>query len=440
MNLKTMTNERRTRLCFVLCMLCTFCTDLHLIAGMYQYEKAVIPYTSFVQVAAALAFLLLAIRKPMSGSAKWHLCFGVALVCWVLVTKHFHALFGEPREYAGVMTERFLVLLPFAALMADEKECRGLKGAGVLTLGVCAYLCFWAILLFFGLVPEGMQKYVFWSGDRMNPLWNPIIFAVALFMGIALCVCGFFLAKKKWQRAALLAFAILQYLFICMTHSRTVMLTLCAFVVGVLFFTAPQEALRKRLAWGAAGLVLAAGLFWLSETVYNANNQRLIQQMEASGQEFQINDQGHITDGVTNQHSFKEDAGSLNGRTETWKIILDAVGNNRELRLFGTSQFRKNIRENMAHAHNSWLEMLAALGIPGLIFSIVLTVEILIALVRVFLFCREKAKLVMALWVLCMLPIGMLEPFLFHTAHLGDLFILASGYLWAWGARKSADT
>ena len=106
------------------------------------------------------------------------------------------------------------------------------------------------------------------------------------------------------------------------------------------------------------------------------------------------------------------------------------------IQIFGTSQFRKNIRKDISHAHNSWLDMLVSLGIPGLVLSLVLTAEILIALARTFLFCKNKARLVVALWVLCMLPIGFMEPFLFHTNHLGDLFILASGYLWSWGRKQ----
>lgn len=429
---KPMDAQKRKTLCFLLCMLCTFCTDLHMIIGMNSVTK-IQPYTSPVQIVAALAFLVLAIRGPLSKTAKWHLGFGIALVGWVIIAKYFHGLFGEPKEYIGVMVQRFLVLLPFGALMRDEKECKGLKGAGALTLGVCGYLCVWAVLLLLNRVPAGMQKYVHWSGARINPLWNPIIFSVTLFTGIALCVAFCFRVKKNWQRIVLLAFAAVQFLLISVTHSRTVILMICAFVVGTLFFAFGQGNIKKHILFGLAGVLLAAGLFGISEVVYKANNQHLIRQLEASGEEFRINDQGYITDGVTNQGSLKEDMGSLNGRTETWKVVLDAVKNNRELRIFGTSQFRKNIRQDMSHSHNSWLEMLVYLGIPGLVFSVVLTIEILIGLARVFLFSRDKMQLVLALFVLCMLPIGVMEPFLFCTAHLGDLFILACGYLWAWG-------
>ena len=435
MNLQTIPAERKAKLCFWLAMLCTFCTDLHLVVGMNEYSK-VVPFTSGVQLAAVAVFLALSFRRPLSGTAKWHLIYGIALICWVLVTKFYHSLIGEPKEYIGFLLSRYLVLLPYAALCRDETKCDGLKGAGVLTLAVCGWMCFWSVLLMLDLVPLGMQQYVNWSGARMNTLWNPIIFAVILFMGVALCVAGCFLVKKNWQRGLLLLFALVQLLFISLTHSRTVVLMLCAFTVGTLFFTLGQGSVKKRLLWGGLGILAAILLFFGSEALYNANNQRMIQEMKSTGVEFRLNDQGVITDGVTNQGSLKEDAGSLNGRTRTWKRIIKAFQKSRDLRLFGTSQFRKNIDEDISHAHNSWLDMLVALGIPGLLLSLVLTAEILVALARIFLFCTNKAKLVIALWVLCMLPIGFMEPFLFHTNHLGDLFILTSGYLWGWG-RKS---
>lgn len=435
MNLRTISPERRETLCFYLAMLCSFCTDLHLVVGMNVYSR-ILPVTSGVQIAATAAFLALAFRRPLSGTAKWHLVYGIGLICWVMVTKHFHALFGEPKEYVGFLLSRYLVLLPYAALCRDEERCAGLKGAGILTLLVCGWMCLWSLLLLLDLVPAGMQPYVNWSGARMNTLWNPIIFAVILFMGLALSIAGCFLAKKRWQKAALLLFALVQFLFISLTHSRTVLLMICAFAVGVFFLTLGQGSVKKRMFWGLMGVLAAIALLFASDALYEANNQRLIRQMESQGVEFRLNDQGVITDGVTNQGSLKEDAGSLNGRTETWKKILTAFRQSRELQLFGTSQFRKNIRKDISHAHNSWLDMLVSLGIPGLVLSLVLTAEILIALARAFLFCRNKARLVVALWVLCMLPIGFMEPFLFHTNHLGDLFILASGYLWSWG-RKS---
>ena len=100
MNLRTISPEPREKLCFYLAMLCSFCTDLHLMVGMNVYSR-ILPVTSGIQIAATAAFLALAFRRPLSGTAKWHLVYGIGLICWVMVTKHFHALFGEPKEYVG---------------------------------------------------------------------------------------------------------------------------------------------------------------------------------------------------------------------------------------------------------------------------------------------------------------------------------------------------
>ena len=139
MNLRTISPERRETLCFYLAMLCSFCTDLHLVVGMNVYSR-ILPVTSGIQIAATAAFLALAFRRPLSGTAKWHLVYGIGLICWVMVTKYFHALFGEPKEYVGFLLSRYLVLLPYAALCRDEETCAGLKGAGILTLLVCGWM------------------------------------------------------------------------------------------------------------------------------------------------------------------------------------------------------------------------------------------------------------------------------------------------------------
>ena len=64
-----------------------------------------------------------------------------------------------------------------------------------------------------------------------------------------------------------------------------------------------------------------------------------------------------------------------------------------------------------------------------------LTAQILLACARVLLRCQDPRKLTMTMWVLAMLPIGFMEPFLFNVPHLGDLFLLTCGYLWSWGKK-----
>lgn len=451
MNKLVSDNTKRLQACFWLCMLCTLCTNIHLIVGMNLYEEIWF-YTSDVQLVATLAFLILAVRRPISRMGGWHLALGIGLTCWLLVTRYMHALYGEPPEIVGLMTSRYLVLLPFAELCGDTETCRGIKGAGVLTWIVCLWLGFVSLLLILNLVPQGLSEYVYWSGARMNALWNPIIYAVILFMGIALCVAACFLVKKNWQRGLLIAGALAQLALIFLTHSRATILMICAFAMGTFLFTAGGGKMRRNLLIAVLGVCLAGGIYLGSEALYKANNQRLIHEIQSQSDtelltkeeldqghpdvDIWINEEGYLTDGVSNQGSLTEDIGTLNGRKNTWSRIIQVFREDRDLRLFGTSRFRDRILPNMAHAHNSWLQMMVQLGIPGLLFSLVLTAEILVACARVLLRCRDKAKITMTVWVICMLPIGFMEPFLFNTAHVGDLFILVSGYLWSWGGKK----
>ena len=175
-----------------------------------------------------------------------------------MVTKYMHALYGEPPEPIGLLLSRFLVLLPFAELCGDTETCSGIKGTAVLTWIVCLWLGLMALLLVLNLVPQGLSEYVYWSGARVNPLWNAIIFAAVLFMGIALCVAGCFLTKKRWLRIALIVGAAAQLALVFLTHSRTNILMICAFAAGTFLFTAGGGKLRRNLLlpiWALASLL-----------------------------------------------------------------------------------------------------------------------------------------------------------------------------------------
>ena len=84
-----LSEAKRLRACFLLCMLCTLCTHIHLMVGMDTYEKIWL-YTSNVQIVASLAFLVLAVRRPLSPTGRWHLALGLAVAVWVMVTKYMH--------------------------------------------------------------------------------------------------------------------------------------------------------------------------------------------------------------------------------------------------------------------------------------------------------------------------------------------------------------
>ena len=121
MNLRTISPERRETLCFYLAMLCSFCTDLHLVVGMNVYSR-ILPLTSGIQIAATAAFLALAFRRPLSGTAKWHLVYGIGLICWVMVTKHS---LGSPRNMWGSSSAAIWCCCPTPLCAGTRKPAPG---------------------------------------------------------------------------------------------------------------------------------------------------------------------------------------------------------------------------------------------------------------------------------------------------------------------------
>ena len=73
------------------------------------------------------------------------------------------------------------------------------------------------------------------------------------------------------------------------------------------------------------------------------------------------------------------DLRTLNGRTEIWAAAAEGLRANPRILLIGTEKVGETIspywqRMDTLHAHNSWVEALYQLGLPGLVSALVLTV------------------------------------------------------------------
>ncbi|MBQ5909906.1 MAG: hypothetical protein IIW85_06220 [Bacteroidaceae bacterium] len=95
----------------------------------------------------------------------------------------------------------------------------------------------------------------------------------------------------------------------------------------------------------------------------------------------------------------------------------------------------------MDHAHNSWLETLMRMGIPGLVIALVFTA--LSAWSGAKLLLSQSTPLwqkIAAMLTLCIMATGFLEPYLFITNvyyHVTDFaFFFLTGYLDYWCGHK----
>ena len=141
------------------------------------------------------------------------------------------------------------------------------------------------------------------------------------------------------------------------------------------------------------------------------------------------------------QSTLSNDLKTLNGRTGIWKATLSAIMDNRSLALWGTEYPDLAISAYnsfpVVHAHNSWMEMLIRLGLPGLLIALVFTGSALYS-AFVLLFAKHVSmdKKIIVMMTMCIMVAGFLEPYLFITNvyyHTMDfIFFFCVGYLNLW--------
>ena len=94
------------------------------------------------------------------------------------------------------------------------------------------------------------------------------------------------------------------------------------------------------------------------------------------------------------------------------------------------------------HTHNSWLEALYRMGLPGLAAALALTALAVWSAADVLWRSRDLWKCGVALLTLCLLGCALLEPYLFVVDvsyhYLDFLFLLCLGYLNLWRGGKAA--
>ena len=278
------------------------------------------------------------------------------------------------------------------------------------------------------------------------------------------------LARKPLAKAALILAILLQLMAMALTNCRTTLLLTGALLGGTLFFLIFKSGWKRFVLGLVVATLMLVCTFKVSGMLYQWNNDRLLASFQAVQEEpvlFQevkevslaseipadseesedliiMEDTGIIV-GDNQQKSLMNDLRSLNGRTQIWEATLKAVRNDRSLKLWGTEYSGTIISIyhwfDVDHAHNSWLETLMRMGIPGLVIALVFTA--LSAWSGAKLLLSQSTPLwqkIAAMLTLCIMATGFLEPYLFITNvyyHVTDFaFFFLTGYLDYWCGHK----
>ena len=378
-------------------------------------------------------------------SGRWHrhadLLIGAVLVGWFVLSR---MLMGELYlEYSWLylanMMCAYTLALPYALVMDDGEQFRGLR----LTAWIF-FLCF-AAMAWLGTAAVVMEKQIvlpvlgtdFGLGTdhtsvdyrrlRLGNVGN-ISAAMAL---VAMLLGGWLLADRfSARRAALFSLPFLGlYTAVAFTGSRTVMLQFSFWMAGVTVMLMKSRLTlgKKVLACAAAGAAVFAAVF-LGFGMLAAAAQNLDGLLaKAAAEELKVM-----------QRPIGKDLVSMTGRTDIYRAVFQLIGDQPEILL--TGQLHSKMVQNLhlyheaPHAHNSYLQILLNLGIPGLLTALWFTGRTVWTAFRVFFSYAGRAssrEKLLALTAVTMLISAIPESFLFSEfmTLYNFTFFLIFGYL-----------
>lgn len=429
----------------------------------------------------SLVFAGTVVVQTIKYRIRYPLKLSVAMAIWFIVIQTRQHSVGLTTHPCGMFLSSYILAFPFAMVTQDEGKQIALKTVALLYIAATLVLVLYSVLLIFDCVPSILNNRLFWNSYRLTVVHHPNITARTFMIGIALCLGFVYQSPRRWIKGGLLIAAGLMFVALSLTNSRTAILLTCLLCAGVVFFSVYRGSFRQLICGVIVGAAAALCLYLFSQALFQWNESRLnFSQTVQSASDETVSlcavgegqsDQGqygivflsgnnrtvlsfagqpnqvglayltehpYAADNIASQNSLRQDLPTLNGRITIWKMVLTAIKENPSILLWGCDNTAMLVEEfGASHTHNSWLEILARLGLPGFLISLLFTIQALWG--GVYLLLRRNVDLwkkVIAMLVLCLLASGFLEPNLFFTDetwHYADfIFFLCLGYLILW--------
>ena len=433
----------------------------------------------------AMAFLGASLCRE--GDHRWQLYAGLAMIALFFLIQVLHLVLESEAKQIGTFVCAYGLCFPFAAATRDEKAQVGLKWMAGLFLTVGAVLTVYAVLLLLDTVPEYLRNYVYWDGSRFFAMGHPNICATLLMISMVFCA-GFALQSGKlWVKIGLAVLMLPQFFVLSLTNGRTTIILTCLLLGGIVFCVIRGRGWKRFALAVLAAVVVMAAAFGTSRALYGWNQNRLTRQVEQSQTaaaaepepvepeavepvfvEPEVVEPVFVEPEVVEpeaaepeaaepkaaeamvseqyQGTLANDFKTLNGRTEIWRTALLGLNDNPRLKFIGTEYVDMILTRyapgTIYHTHNSWLEALYRMGLPGLAAALVITVLAVWSALVVLWRNTDLWKSCIALLTLCLLGCAMLEPYLFVADvsyfYLDFLFLTCLGYLCLWRREKAA--
>lgn len=421
-----------------------FITLENLFGGLGYY------LTETYLIVPALLFLGCALGGQLTKFARQRLLLAGAAISWFVLVQIIHKLSGMDTHPIATVFFVYLMGFPFASV-CNDRENAGIKWIGGMFLAASLVLVGYTVALMTDLVPERLQQFIFWDGARLHVFWHPNISACFFMIGMGFAAAFLAQSKKTAEKVLLAAVIILEFAAMALTNCRTTLLMTGALVGGIVFFLISKGGWQRFLLGLLAALALLVGTFKVSGGIYQWNHDRLVEQYIQSQEQAEMPEAEadaeadaepveEVLVGENGQGTLSNDMRTLNNRTEIWEAAFRAVRDSKSLALFGTEYSGTVIsaynRFEVFHGHNSWIEAMMRMGIPGLLMSLVFTVMAVFCAAKLLFSPVELWKKIISMLTMCVLFTGFLEPYLFITNvyyHVTDFaFFFLLGYLDYW--------
>lgn len=438
------------------------------------------------------AFFALSLTRSSFWSDRrfWILCL-VPLV-WFLISDNCLFLDGQMREDPGIFFSMYLLAYPFAAGAEDGDRRKGLVLAGGFYLCYTLSQTIRVLLCLLDFFPGFPLNGVTWDGSRLYLLYHPNISGCLLMIGVGIALIFGFHSQSMRGRVLWWLAAGMQLIPLALTNSRTIVLLTGGFLGATLFFSQLSRSPKRILASLVVGLAFVPLFFTLSKSLYDWHTARLTayyqaqavtaaqeaadpaetssqdseespeaslpadESQESSSQEAPEEDTaqsdsplvvdpntGEVTlqsMTTSGQGSLVENFSSFNGRTRIWEAVIRTVFQNPFIAMFGCDSVLSHLEAHtgiLAHAHNSWLQVLMHRGVIGLLIALIFTLQALRnALILLFRRESDGVQRSVALLLLCIMGAAFFEPYLFTAGQdyfsVEFIFFLSAGYLQVW--------
>lgn len=384
-------------------------------------------------VELTVLFLAASVCRRQKGQGVGLLALAALAVVWFFAVRWMHLRVEGTAKTPGAFLGAYGVCLLFARLTGDDRRCVGLKVLMAVFTAVSLLFTVYGGLLVLDRLPALLEETVYWDGARLGILSHPNIAATMLMLGSGLMLSWAVSTKRLWLRVVLICLTALEFCVMALTNSRTTVLLSCACYGGILFCALGGRSRKRGCAALLAAVVLMGSLLVFSQKLFRANEARLKAQSSESGETNLKAENG--------QGDMKSDLRTLNGRTDIWAAAVQGIRRNPRILLMGTEHAGEIIspyweKMDVLHTHNSWVQTLYELGLPGLGIALALTA--LAVWNGACLMWRNddvwRSGVVMVL--ACLMGCAFLEPYLFTVdlqyCYFDFFFLTCLGYLIRW--------